>query len=346
MKINNYTQENLRSGLLNHWLTRIAEIGSLQSSNKGYAFLCPFLVASRAQSNNQTVLNLPFAESVMTEVNEKKYTSEFEDYILEELIIYTNYDAVDLRQTTFNVISTSILTSRIKLYKDCAASESGLIAYSKRLNIFLSIIGDSLTEFNLEESYCYGVLLCKQLGNDSCKFIIEKALTISNNLPAYYQANLEIISYPESTNHTRELWIFSFVLRVQLSLIFKNDDVFKKWTWDFHDFLFYMPDEVSVRPIWDLEANNFIPTVIKAVSEYLPEYFNQNKEVGSQNIGTRNSRSINIPEVFNALQQNMRDAGESANGDISFTCEGEKINHYCNMFIQGVLVVLSYIQDR
>ena len=153
MKINNYTQENLRIGLLNHWLTRIAEIGSLQSSNKGYAFLCPFLVASRAQSNNQKVLNLPFAESVMSEVNEKKYTSEFEDYILEELILYTNYDAFDLKQTTFNVISTSILTSRIKLYKDCVASESGLIASSKKLNIFLSIIGDSLTEFNLEESY-------------------------------------------------------------------------------------------------------------------------------------------------------------------------------------------------
>ena len=117
MKINNYTEENLRSGLLNHWLTRIAEIGSLQSSNKGYAFLSPFLVASRVQSNNHTVLNLPFAESVMTEVNEKKYTSEFEDYILEELIIYTNYDAVDLRQTTFNVISTSILTSRNTINK-------------------------------------------------------------------------------------------------------------------------------------------------------------------------------------------------------------------------------------
>lgn len=346
MKINNYTQENLRIGLLNHWLTRIAEIGSLQSSNKGYAFLCPFLVASRAQSNNQTVLNLPFAESVMSEVNEKKYTSEFEDYILEELILYTNYDAFDLKQTTFNVISTSILTSRIKLYKDCAASETGLIASSKKLNIFLSIIGDSLTEFNLEESYCYGVLLCKLFDNASCKSIMEKALIISNNLPAYYHANLEIISNPESTNQTRDLWLFSVVLKVQLSQIFKNDDVFKKWIWDFHNFLFYMPGEVSVKPIWDLEANNFIPTVIRAVSEYLPEYFNQNKEVGVQNFGTRNSRSINLPEVFNGLQQNMRDAGESVKGDISFTCEGEKINHYCNMFIQGTLVVLSYIKDR
>ena len=55
---------------------------------------------------------------------------------------------------------------------------------------------------------------------------------------------------------------------------------------------------------------------------------------------------MNLPDVFNALQQNMRDAGESVKGDISFTCEGEKINHYCNMFIQGTLVVLSYIQDR
>ncbi|MDB4083322.1 hypothetical protein N9502_03545 [Vicingaceae bacterium] len=282
----------------------------------------------------------------MSEVNEKKYTSEFEDYILEELILYTNYDAFDLKQTTFNVISTSILTSRIKLYKDCAASESGLIASSKKLNIFLSIIGDSLTEFNLEESYCYGVLLCKLLDNASCKSIMEKALIISNNLPAYYHANLEIISNPESTNHTRDLWLFSVVLRVQLSQIFKNDDVFKKWIWDFHNFLFYIPGEVSVKPIWDLEANNFIPTVIRAVSEYLPEYFNQNKEAGIQNFGTRNSRSMNLPDVFNALQQNMRDAGESVKGDISFTCEGEKINHYCNMFIQGTLVVLSYIQDR
>ena len=346
MEINNYTQENLRIGLLNHWLTRIEEIGSLQSSNKGYAFLCPFLVASRAQSNNQKVLNLPFAESVMTEVNEKKYTSGFEDYILEELILYTSYDDFDFKQTTFNVISTSIVKSRIKLYVDCAASESGLIASSKRLNIFLSIIGDSLAEFNLEESYCYGVLLCKLLDKGSCKSIMENALLVSNSLPAYYCANLEIIEYPETSNETRDLWVFSVVLRVQLSRTFNNDYVFRKWIWDFHNFLFYMPGEVSVRPIWDLEANNFIPTVIKAVSEYLPKYFNQNKEVGIQNFGTQNSRSINLPEVFNALQQNMRDAGESVKGDISFTCEGEKINHYCNMFIQGTLTVLSYIQDR
>lgn len=346
MQINNYTHENQRTGLLNHWLSRVAEIGSLESSDKGYALLCPFFIASRAQKNYQTELNLPFDESVMSEVNKKKHTSEFENYILEELILFTNYDDFDLKQTTFNVISTSIVTSRIKLYKDCDESGSGLIASSKKLNIFLSIIGGSLTEFNLEESYCYGVSLCSLLDSDLCKGLMKYSLIVSNNLPAYYYANLEILSNPESTNYTRDLWLFSVVFRAHLSQIFKNDDVFQKWIWNFHNFIFYLPGEAAVRPIWDLESNNFIPTVIRSVAEYLPDYFNQNKDVGIQNVGTRKIRSINLPEVFNALQQNMREAGESDKGDIAFTCEGEKINHYCNMFIQGTLVVLSYIQER
>ena len=150
MKINNYSNENYRTALLNHWLTRVAEIGSLKSSDKGFAFLCPFLIASMAQKNNQTDLNLPFDESVMSEVNVKKYTSGFEDFIIEELILFTNYDDFDLMQTTFNVISPSIVTSRIKLYSDCTESETGLIASSKKLNIFFSIIGNSLAEFSLE----------------------------------------------------------------------------------------------------------------------------------------------------------------------------------------------------
>lgn len=343
MKINNYANEVQRNGLLSHWLKRIGEIGSLESSDKGYAFLCPFLIAAIAKKNDQEELSLPFDESVISIVNEKKYNSEFEAYILEELILFTEYNYLDLNSINFSLISDSIAASRIKLYEDCVESEFGLVAASKKLNIFLSIIGGSLSEFSIEESYCYGILLCKILDNDLYKPIMEKSLLISDNIPTYYQANLEILSYPETTNHTRDLWLISVVLRVELAYKFKNDQVFQKWFWDFHNFLFYEPGTLTVRSLWNLEDNNFMPTLIRAVVNYLPEYFNQNNDIGIQTSGTRKDQKMTMPDVFKALQQKMRDTGESDQGKIIFTCEGEKINHYCNQLIQGTLVVLSYI---
>jgi hypothetical protein len=190
-----------------------------------------------------------------------------------------------------------------------------------------------------------------EIGHHHANFILQnssgknftRTVTLTNKLPHYLAAIIDMIPDQNSLALGKEIWIFSKIFLQVLKTEVSDNPIFSEWLWNLHNAIFYenKPGSTKITSEWALGDPNFEINMIRILVTGLPSYYNSNKNVGNAQLN-RGKSFETWEEFFILVNKRMREDFQVESPVSSFINIGEMCNYLAFKFIASVLTVLEF----
>ena len=338
-----FKKKDSKIELINKWQSYCQEIGLTEGQILGLAYFnaaIPTVLAFVNKDKN-------FINPLYGIVNDIGKESSKEAYIFELYRVFY-FNAKSRNEEILPIISENVNYSfyeKDNIYLDHFESNSGMLMNSRLSVLLIQELGDILSEnkINLNNAFELGHYHSNYfLKSHTNGFNFASALIISNILPQYIAAAIDIFPLKNEAILNDDFWLFSKIFATVLKDSSENEE-FKEWLWFYHNAIFYENKigSIKIKSEWSLDDPEFEIKMLRYIMDNLPNYYNSKQNIGIQR-NDQGTKFKNWKDFYILLNNRMNEDFDLESPNEIFINKGELCNYLAYKFIAVVKTVFEH----